>query len=203
MLAGAFLLSNGLVHALTPHRFTLGGGCGWLSGAHGLAIDNLVQVRTILHLCVTYFDHPRQATIVTADGRVLVTSEGENADLFWGIRGGGSNFGVVTEFVFRLHPQRRKVFAGRVIFSPDCCNKIAAFLDDWWPRAKPVEGMIVSLMTMHYGVRHILPVYAVLDLINELQAAVMCFVFYNGTEEDGRNAYKGLFDIGGYPLTCS
>jgi FAD/FMN-containing dehydrogenase len=79
--------------------FTLGGGYGWTSSKHGLACDNLVS-----------------AEVVLADGSVVRASEHENADLFWGIRGGGGNFGIVTEFEFRLHALGPTVLAGLALF---------------------------------------------------------------------------------------
>jgi FAD/FMN-containing dehydrogenase len=75
--------------------FTLGGGYGWLSPKYGLACDNLISV-----------------DVVTANGRLVKASESENEDLFWGVRGGSSNFGVVTSYEFRLHPVGPTVYGG-------------------------------------------------------------------------------------------
>jgi FAD/FMN-containing dehydrogenase len=77
---------------------TLGGGFGWLTRKHGLTIDNLVS-----------------AEVVTADGEIRHASEESDADLFWALRGGGGNFGVVTAFEYRLHPVGPEVFAGLVV----------------------------------------------------------------------------------------
>lgn len=79
--------------------FTVGGGYGWTSSKHGLTCDNLIS-----------------AEVVTADGQVLVASEENNADLFWGLRGGGGNFGIVTRFDFRLHRLGPSVFAGMALW---------------------------------------------------------------------------------------
>jgi FAD/FMN-containing dehydrogenase len=92
--------TTGVVSMTGIAGLTLGGGIGWLNGKHGLTCDNLVE-----------------AEVVTADGHVVVASPYDHADLFWGLRGGGGNFGVVTSFSFRLH-RVSIVLAGGVTFSP-------------------------------------------------------------------------------------
>ena len=81
---------------------TLGGGFGWLSRKHGMSVDNLIS-----------------ADVVTADAKLIRVSAKKNADLFWGIRGGGGNFGIVTSFEFKLHPVGPEVFAGLIVFPFD------------------------------------------------------------------------------------
>ena len=82
-----------------------------------------------------------QATIVTANGTTLTLSESENADLFWGIRGGGSNFGVCTEFVLRLHPQRSTAFSGLVVFPTEVRSELMAVMAKWWKNIKKNEAI--------------------------------------------------------------
>lgn len=85
---------------------------------------------------------PFQATIVTADGSVVIANETKNPDLFFGIRGGGCNFGVATEFVLKLHPQRRTVYAGSLVFEGSALQKLVQYTQAWWPKAGQDEGML-------------------------------------------------------------
>ena len=86
---------------------TLGGGFGWLSRKYGMTIDNLLS-----------------ADVVTADGKQLRASETENADLFWGLRGGGGNFGIVTSFEFKLYPVGPNLLSGLIVFPFDQAKSV-------------------------------------------------------------------------------
>jgi len=88
-----------------------------------------------------YFDS-EQATIVTANGSILSASSSENTDLFFAIRGGGGNFGVVTEFVFQLHPQRLTVYSGIVLFPASALENLIKATNEWWITASEKESML-------------------------------------------------------------
>ncbi|KAI0046096.1 FAD-binding domain-containing protein [Auriscalpium vulgare] len=141
---------------------TLGGGFGYLSGQYGLVVDHLVQ-----------------ATVVIASGEKLIASASENTDLFWAIRGGGSNYGVVTEFVFQLHAQSTTVFAGFLVFAPPAMEAVMRLIE-----AKFDEGMSEK-ETAHVAVA----------LGPGGQPCIMMVLFYNGTEEEGREHFKPFFEL--------
>jgi FAD/FMN-containing dehydrogenase len=106
--------TGGIVTHTGVAGLTLGGGIGWLHRKLGLTIDQLVGV-----------------DLVTADGEFVKASESENADLFWGVRGGGGNFGIVTEFEFRLHAVGPTVVAGPVFWPMSESPKVLRFYRDW------------------------------------------------------------------------
>jgi FAD/FMN-containing dehydrogenase len=95
---------------------TLGGGFGWLSRRLGLTIDNLLSTE-----------------VVTAKGEVVRASSDDNPDLFWALRGGGGNFGVVTAFDFQLHPVGPEVLSGMIIHPLDAARDVLAFYRDFLP----------------------------------------------------------------------
>jgi hypothetical protein len=107
-----------------------GGGFGRVGRRFGLAIDNLLSV-----------------DVVSADGQLRHASKDENADLFWGVRGGGGNFGIVTNFEFQLHPMQRQVFAGRIIYPIAKAREVFTVYDEYG-RTAPDEldlGVAIAL----------------------------------------------------------
>jgi hypothetical protein len=110
----------GVVSVTGIAGLTLGGGLGWLNGRYGLACDNLIS-----------------ADVATADGQLLRASAQENEDLFWGIRGGGGNFGVVTSFEYHLHPVDL-VLAGGLSYPLSVAPRVLRFYDDF-VKAAPDE----------------------------------------------------------------
>jgi FAD/FMN-containing dehydrogenase len=110
----------GVVSTTGIAGLTLGGGLGWLNGRHGLACDNLIS-----------------ADVATADGQLLRASAQENEDLFWSIRGGGGNFGVVTAFEYQLHPVDL-VLAGGLSYPLEVAPRVLRHYDDF-VKAAPDE----------------------------------------------------------------
>jgi FAD/FMN-containing dehydrogenase len=107
---------------------TLGGGFGWLTRIYGMTVDNLVS-----------------AEVITADGKKSRASEKENTDLFWAIRGGGGNFGVVTEFEFQLHPFGPQVFAGLIVFPFEQAKSVLTQYRDFITSAPEESNVFVVI----------------------------------------------------------
>src|SRR5215467_7141119 len=103
-------VTGGVVSTTGIAGLTLGGGLGWLMAKYGLALDNL-----------------RAVELVTADGDIVEVTEDSDADLFWAVRGGGGNFGVVTSFEYQLHPVGPNVTAGLVVHSIDRARDLLEF----------------------------------------------------------------------------
>src|SRR5271154_1847311 len=110
--------TGGLVSTTGVAGFTLGGGIGWLMRKHGLACDKLAG-----------------ADGGTADGRLVRASETENRDLFWGLRGGAGNFGIVTQFELALHPVGPTVYAGLIFFAAEHDAELMRVFSEWAPGA--------------------------------------------------------------------
>jgi len=113
-LPHGLVTTAGVVSHTGVGGFTLGGGYGRLNRKFGLAVDNL-----------------RGATMITADGRIRNVTDEEDADLFWAIRGGGGNFGVVTEFEFELYPFDRNILSGSIIWPIEQARDVLEFYAEW------------------------------------------------------------------------
>jgi FAD/FMN-containing dehydrogenase len=121
--------TGGLVSSTGVAGFTLGGGIGWLMRRYGLACDNLLA-----------------ADVVTADGR-LVRADSSNPGLLWGLRGGGGNFGIVTQFELELHRVGPTVYGGPIFFPGDAAGDLLRTLRDWAPGAPDDVTVLVDLAT--------------------------------------------------------
>jgi FAD/FMN-containing dehydrogenase len=153
--------TGGVVGSTGIAGLTLGGGHGFLMRRYGLACDNLLA-----------------ADVVTADGRWLRASATENAELFWGLRGGGGNFGVVTSFEYRLHPLGT-MLAGMVIYPIGKAKAFLRLYRDVTSTAPDELGSLVALGTLPDGT----------------QAAVL-LVGYNGSTADGEKLLRPLREFG-------
>lgn len=141
--------------------YTLGGGVGWLARKYGFAADSVIR-----------------AEVVTADGRVVTTSADEHPDLFWAIRGGSGNFGIVTSLEFRLYsvPQ---IHSGIVYFGIDNAAETLKFYRDW-SATIPNELSTAILLTQHADTR-----------------ALAIKVTYSGEAELAEHLLKPLFEVAG------
>ena len=153
--------TGGLISTTGVAGLTLGGGIGWLMGNHGLACDNLISV-----------------DVVTADGRFLTASESRNQDLFWGLRGGGGNFGIATSFEFQLHPVG-PMLGGTLIYPLDQATETLGFLDGFIRTCPDELGAFVAFATSPEGER-----------------VMVIFISYNGAVEEGERILKPLREFG-------
>jgi FAD/FMN-containing dehydrogenase len=140
---------------------TLGGGIGWLAGKHGLTCDNLLS-----------------ADVVTADGRVVTASAAENADLFWGLRGGSGNFGVVTSFEYQLH-EVGMVLGGLVVHPFEKAKEVLKFYGEYSSSIPDELNTVGVLLTLPEGMK-----------------AVAIAVCYNGDLASGDKVLQPLREFG-------
>ena len=125
--------TGGLISTTGVAGLTLGGGVGWLVRKHGLSCDNLLA-----------------AEIVTADGSLMQISTKENAELFWGIRGGGGNFGIVTSMKFQLH-KLDKVVGGMILYPQNNAREVIQFYREFMKTAPDELTLYIGLLTSPDG----------------------------------------------------
>jgi FAD/FMN-containing dehydrogenase len=150
---------------------TLGGGVGWLERKYGLTVDQLISV-----------------DMVTVDGEFVRASAEENPDLFWGVRGGGGNFGIVTEFEFRLNPGGPQVLAGPIMWAVEDSPEVLRFYREWI-RDAPDE---LTTIVTH---RRVLPLPTIPAELHGRHVVIVgsCFA---GSIEEGERVLKPLREFG-------
>ncbi|MDX1415070.1 MAG: FAD-binding oxidoreductase [Candidatus Promineifilaceae bacterium] len=161
---------GGLVSTTGVAGLTLGGGIGHLSRKYGLSCDNLLS-----------------AQVVTADGRILTASAEENADLFWGLRGGGGNFGLVTSFEFQLHPVST-ILGGPIFYALDKRDAALRLYRDFIADAPQELGAFFAFLKIPPG-----PPFPE-HLHNQTVCGIICC--YAGSLEEGEEIVKPLLEFG-------
>jgi hypothetical protein len=159
--------TGGIVSHTGVAGLTLGGGIGWLMRKYGLTVDNLLA-----------------ADVVTARGELLHASEEEHPDLFWALRGGGGNFGVVTSFEFQLHPVGPTVLAGPIVWDAGDAGEVLRFYRDLVRNAPDELGTIVKFTTA--------PPLAVIPEELHWRPVVMVGTCYAGPVKDGERVLSAL-----------
>jgi len=150
---------------------TLGGGLGWLMRKHGLTVDNLVE-----------------AEVVTAEGDIIRPSANDHPDLFWALRGGGGNFGVVSSFRFTLHPLGPTVMAGPVFWAAEDTTDVLRFYREFVTDAPDELGNVIRLGTI--------PPWPAVSEELHFQPAIAVASCYAGPVEDGERAVRALRQFG-------
>jgi FAD/FMN-containing dehydrogenase len=163
--------TGGIVGHTGVGGVSLGGGIGWLMRKHGLTVDNLVE-----------------AEVVTAEGDIVRASADEHPDLFWALRGGGGNFGVVSSFRFVLHPVGPTVIAGPIFWAAEDTTDVLRFYRDFVADAPDGLGTVIRLGTIP-----LLP-----DVSEELhfRPAIAVASCYAGSVADGERAVRALREFG-------
>ena len=164
-------VSAGIISHTGVGGLTLGGGFGWISRKYGLSIDNLLAV-----------------TIVTADGSIIRASDTENPDLFWAIRGGGGNFGIVTTFEFQAANIGTEVYTGPVVKRFEDAKEYIRFHRDY-VRKMPEE------MTIWMVIRHAPPLPFIPEEYHGKLVVLIPFVWL-GDEEEGARLIQPIRDFG-------
>jgi len=164
-------VTGGRVPSTGIGGLTLGSGSGWLERKLGYAVDNMIG-----------------AEIVLASGEVVRASESKNPDLFWGLRGGGGNYGVVTEFQYRLHPIGPIVFGGMLVFPRPRAAEVLRAYRDFMDTAEDDIGGAVALVCAP-------PEEFVPEPMHGMPV-VGVIVCYTGNPENGPSAIKPILDLG-------
>lgn len=163
--------TGGIVSHTGVAGLTLGGGIGHLMRKFGLSIDSL-----------------RSCDVVTAEGEFLVADEHQNPDLFWGLRGGGGNFGIVTNFTFALHPLGPTVLSGLVAWPMDDAPMVLRFLRDFLADAPDEVGIMANL--------RLAPPLPVIPAELHGKPIVALVATYAGPVEEGERVFAPLRGLG-------